>query len=319
MDIESLFADVPLAKFIDEYLHRLPFTIAGTAQAACEFGTWNSLVGILKGASQEDASAVRDGQWYRDEMPTTLEAARALGAEGYTIFVRHAERYHARLAELAGSFEKTFGGPVNIHMFATPAGSPGFSWHYDAEDVFIVQTAGEKEYSLRKNTVHPWPLEETLPDDMRYEREIMPLMRATLRAGDLLYIPCGYWHKAEAKGGGPGARQEKGSVPNFSEQKIGTDPAETSISLAIGVMSRSAMDVYDFLRSRLVQSLVWRQRLPVPHPKETSRVQWEATCRHLFAQLAGDLAKLLNDPNLAAELLNEWRAAQGTDDGKTAD
>ncbi len=103
-------------------------------------------------------------------------------------------------------------------------GTPGFSWHYDAEDVFIIQTAGEKEYSLRKNTVNPWPLEETLPADMQYERELMPLMRVLLRGGDLLYIPCGYWHKAEAKGGPRMREEERGSVPIFSEQKMGTDP-----------------------------------------------------------------------------------------------
>jgi hypothetical protein len=314
MDIQSLFGDVPIARFIDECLHRLPFSLAGSARGACELGTWDSLAGILNDAVNEDAFAVRNGEWHEGTLPRTLEAARGLSGAGYTVFVRHAERYHAGLAELARAFETTFGGPVNIHVFATPAGSPGFSWHYDAEDVFIIQTAGEKEYSLRKNTVNPWPLEETLPADMRYEREIMPLMRVALRAGDLLYIPCGYWHKAEAKGS-----PQKGSVPIFSEQKMGTDPGETAISLAIGVMSRSAMDVYEFLRHRLVQSLVWRQRLPVPRPDGGSRVELEATYRHLFGQLAGDMARLLNDPKLAAEFLDEWMAAKGTDHGKRAD
>ena len=125
---------------------------------------------------------------YRGPLPKDAAGARALGDEGYTIFIRHAERHHPGLAELAREFEATFLGPVNIHVFATPAGAPGFSWHYDAEDVFIIQTAGEKEYSLRKNTVNPWPLEETLPEDMQYEREQMPLMRVLMRGwGFALY------------------------------------------------------------------------------------------------------------------------------------
>ncbi|MEX2307227.1 MAG: cupin domain-containing protein [Pirellulales bacterium] len=302
MDVKSLFGDVPVAKFVEEYLHRLPFALAGSARGVCELGTWDA-VGAMLAEAGEDAFAVRGGEWYEGDAPRNVAAARALNDEGYTIFIRHAERHHALVAELAAAFERTFLGAVNVHVFATAAGAPGFSWHYDAEDVFIIQTAGEKEYSLRKNTVNPWPLEETLPEDMRYEREQMPLMRVLLRAGDLLYIPCGYWHRAEAKG-------------LSHEQEKGTDP-EAAISLAVGVMSRSAMDVYDFLRGRLVQSLVWRQRLPlVGAASPTSREELEATYRQIFEQLAGDLAKALADPRLVAEFL-EWlgTGGAGAEDG----
>jgi 50S ribosomal protein L16 3-hydroxylase len=294
MDIQCIFGDVPLAKFIDEYLHRLPFSLVGSATVACGLGTWDA-VGAMLGPPEGDVLAVREGRWYEGPPITELSVVRALVDEGHTVFIRHAERHHPGLAELATAFETTFLGPVNIHVFVTPAGAPGFSWHYDAEDVFIIQTQGAKEYSLRKNTVNPWPVEETLPADMQYEREVMPLMRVQLRAGDLLYIPCGYWHKAEAIA-------EKGSVSSFSEQKMGTDP-EAAISLAIGVMSHSAIDVYDFLRTRLVESLVWRQRLPLPNSSARTRDDLEATYKHLFAQLADDLSKTFRDPQLVEEFL----------------
>jgi hypothetical protein len=71
-------------------------------------------------------------------------------------------------------------------------------------------------------------------------------------------------------------------------------------------MSRSAMDVYDFLRQRLVRSLVWRQRLPIVGPASPwSRDELVATYNHLFKQLASDLAKTFADPNLAVEFLNQ--------------
>jgi ribosomal protein L16 Arg81 hydroxylase len=281
MDIQTLFGNVPLASFIEQYLHRLPFAMAGSVPSLCELGSWDS-VGAMLGPPEGDVFAVREGRWHEGPPPSDLAAVRALGDEGHTVFVRHAERHHAGLAGLATAFERTFRGPVNIHVFVTPAGAPGFSWHYDAEDVFIIQTQGAKEYSLRKNTVNPWPLEETLPPNMQYERELMPLMRVLLRAGDLLYIPCGYWHKAESKC-----------------ELMG----EAAISLAIGVMSRSAIDVYDYLRKRFVHSLVWRQRLPVPHGDQTSRAAIEAAYRHLFQQLADDFVHTLRDPKLVDELL----------------
>jgi len=315
MEMQSLFGDVPVAKFVAEYLHRLPFSLAGSARGACGLGTWDA-VGAMLADAGEDAFAVRGGEWHEGEAPRDAAAARALCDEGYTIFVRHAERHHTGLAALARAFKQTFLGPVNIHVFATPAGAPGFSWHYDAEDVFIIQTAGEKEYSLRKNTVNPWPLEETLPADMRYEREQMPLMRVLLRAGDLLYIPCGYWHKADAKG----LPHERGGQSPFSqsrkwgltpEQKKATDPG-TAVSLAVGVMSPTAMNVYDFLRQRLVESLVWRQRLPLVGPASgLSAEELEATYGHLFKQLADDLAKTFADPRLISDFLEELTKAAG--------
>ncbi len=285
MDIQCIFGDVPLAKFIDEYLHRLPFSLVGSATVACGLGTWDA-VGAMLGPPEGDVLAVREGRWYEGPPITELSAVRALVDEGHTVFIRHAERHHPGLAELATAFETTFLGPVNIHVFVTPAGAPGFSWHYDAEDVFIIQTQGAKEYSLRKNTVNPWPVEETLPADMQYEREVMPLMRVQLRAGDLLYIPCGYWHKA-------------GALPLPEGEGI----AEAAISLAIGVMSRSAIDVYDFLRKRLVESLVWRQRLPLPHLSSLGHDELEATYQHVFAQLADDLAKIFRDQQLINDVL----------------
>jgi ribosomal protein L16 Arg81 hydroxylase len=219
------------------------------------------------------------GRQRADAIPTSAEAAQSLVADGCTVLVRHAERHHAGLALLAADFEADFAAPVNIHMYVAPAGQFGFGWHYDAEDVFILQTSGGKEYSLRKNTVNPWPLEETLPDDMRYEREIMPLMRCGLSAGDWLYIPAGYWHMAQGVGGEP------------------------SISLAVGVMSRTGLSIYDQLRPRLLDSLLWRQRLPItgaaaPLSKEELRERY----RELLGQLSADLVQLLERDDFLDEL-----------------
>src|SRR5204862_57834 len=126
---------------------------------------------------------------------------------------------------------------IDVHVYCAPGASPGFGWHYDAEDVFILQTVGSKEWWLRKNTVNPWPLVEALPADMRYPREIMPVLRCHLLAGDWLYIPAGYWHRTQA--------------------------GEESISLSVGVLAATAVDVYDFLRREVLASLRWRKRLPV--------------------------------------------------------
>lgn len=281
MSIQALLGDTSSATFIEEYFHRLPFTLPQGARAFCALGTWSTLGALLR-QPEVDVMVVRDGRRYDGPHPNSEADAQALGAEGYTILVRHAERHDERLARLAAEFERDLGGAVDVHLYATPPGRHGFSWHYDAEDVFILQTAGKKEYSLRKNTVHPWPLVETIPQDMQFERELMPLMRVLLAAGDWLYIPCGYWHKADAA---------------VSE--------ETAISLAVGVMSPAALDVYDFLRRRLAQSLLWRQRLPVQTAAAgESPERIESRYQEVFAQLADDLQAMLRDEATLREYLS---------------
>jgi ribosomal protein L16 Arg81 hydroxylase len=267
MKLSDVFGSFSVSRFIDEYLHRLPSALPEAAVPLCQVGSRDNFNRVLA-EPDLDLLVVRQGQRYGGPDPRTQEAAWQLVREGYTILVRHVERHQAEVAELAQLFKCTFQAPVNVHIYATPGAAFGFSWHYDAEDVFIVQTTGEKEYSLRKNTVNTWPLEETLPVDMKYERELMPLMRVLLQPGDLLYIPCGYWHRAQTP-----------------------SSCDCAISLAIGVMSRAAISILDSVRPQLVQSLLWRQRLPVT--SHLSQEQAAEQYRKVIGELAADLGRTL--------------------------
>jgi ribosomal protein L16 Arg81 hydroxylase len=82
-----------------------------------------------------------------------------------------------------------------VQAYATPGGFRSFGWHYDCEEVFIVQTSGTKQFSLRRNTVNPRPTLDAMPADMHFERETSaPVIETTLIAGDWIYIPRGWWH-----------------------------------------------------------------------------------------------------------------------------
>ena len=281
MDLQALLGDVPLRQFVADNYYRLPYSARAAAPMVTELADWESLTTILAG-EQPDVLVCRRNQHFSGEVPRSVAAARTLIQQGYTLLVRHAERHDPRLAALAAAFERDFASSVNIHLYCTPPGEHGFGWHYDAEEVFILQTAGCKDYTLRKNTVNPWPLVETLPADMHYEREIMPLWRCQLAAGHWLYIPSGYWHRAEAPAG-----------------------SEPAISLAIGVEPRAAIELLDWLRPQLLESLQWRERLPVigaaaPLSPEELRGEYQ----RLLAGLAGDLAKRLADPRLVDAFLD---------------
>src|SRR5687767_7310749 len=159
LNLQEILGDFPIQRFVAEYFHRLPYSASGLAASFCELGTWEALTAILRQADA-DVLVCRRNEQHAGVPPRTADDAKRLVDEGYTLLVRHAERHDPRLAEVAAAFARDFGAPVNIHMYFTPAGQYGFGWHYDAEEVFIVQTTGRKQYSLRKNTVNPWPIEE---------------------------------------------------------------------------------------------------------------------------------------------------------------
>ena len=111
--------------------------------------------------------------------------------------MRRAEQIDPELNELTVAFSKALAGDAHVQLFVTARRTHGFAWHYDDEDVFIVQTAGIKDYYFRENTmltVGPTP-----PFDFStVSRERSPLQTARLIPGDWLYIPRLWWHMARS-------------------------------------------------------------------------------------------------------------------------
>jgi ribosomal protein L16 Arg81 hydroxylase len=279
MILDQLLGDVPRSEFLERYFHKLPFSRPGGCRHLADAAGW-PLVEALLAAPGVDAAAVRD-----NELSPTLADPRRLLADGYTLRVRHAERHHPLLADIAADLRRAFAAPVDGHVYCTPAGHAGLGWHYDAEDVFVLQTAGSKEWALRKNTVNPWPLPDTIPADLRFGREIMPVMRCDLHAGDWLYVPAGYWH--------------------------GTRAGTESVSLAVGVLSAGGLGGFDIQRPRLLDDLRWRQRLPTPgtaSPHDDAGLLRQY--RELFTDLGRDLADILGREETARAFVEARRSHQ---------
>jgi ribosomal protein L16 Arg81 hydroxylase len=116
-------------------------------------------------------------------------------ARGIGFVVRHAERLDAGLDRLRRAFVRDLGREAQIQLFVTPSGTFGFGWHYDLEHVFIAQTAGVKDYYLRRNSVTP--ASQEVCDFSGFALERSPLATARLIAGDWLYVPGRWWHAAK--------------------------------------------------------------------------------------------------------------------------
>jgi 50S ribosomal protein L16 3-hydroxylase len=188
-------APVRLEEFTTHVLHRRAYARPGSASGALPLFDWPTLDGLLAARPPPDLLVVTRGRVLDEPPPRCLAALRGLMHRGLGLNIRRAERSDRGLSRLASAFGSTMGAEVQIQLFVTPAETYGFGWHYDAEDVFIVQTAGTKDYYFRENTVSSRVCSGP-PDFSQVRDETSPLQTARLIPGDWLYIPSRWWHIA---------------------------------------------------------------------------------------------------------------------------
>lgn len=70
-----------------------------------------------------------------------------------------------------------------------------FGKHWDCHDVFAVQLHGRKRWQLFRPTME-LPLSTQTSKDVKSECPAEPVLDTVLEAGDVLYVPRGWWHCA---------------------------------------------------------------------------------------------------------------------------
>lgn len=197
--LQRWLAPLRVDTFLHSHLRRAPFARPGAARSAIELLDWNVFGNVLGAEPTPDVLVAVDGRLSYQRAPRTLEQARTLMQRGLGIAVRHSERHDQGLAAVARDFARDLPGRVQLQLYATPAGTHTFGWHYDAEDVFVVQTAGMKDYYLRDNTVTSVADNNPQPNFSAVRRETSPLLCCRLLPGDWLYIPARWWHLVESR------------------------------------------------------------------------------------------------------------------------
>ena len=123
--------------------------------------------------------------------------------DGSTLVLQGLHRTWPPLIDFGGRLAAELGHPVQINAYVTPPQNKGFSAHFDVHDVFVLQVAGEKRWTIHP-PVHDAPLRDQ--EWTRYrsavERQAAtePAIDTVLRPGDALYLPRGWLHSAEALG-----------------------------------------------------------------------------------------------------------------------
>lgn len=200
--IKQLLAPLTLEEFTEKYFHKEPHAAPFRAASMQNLISWYLLSEIFANGHDDcwlPAKGQLPPQKELNSGYLTINQALKGFQEGRTVLVRHSERAHPILAAIARDFYNVFGDPIDIQLYCTPAGQEGFDWHYDVEDVFVIQSSGEKEFRLKKNTVSTFPLNpKTSQKELFFKEMPSAETRCWLKPGDWLYIPAGYWHKAKA-------------------------------------------------------------------------------------------------------------------------
>jgi lysine-specific demethylase/histidyl-hydroxylase NO66 len=131
------------------------------------------------------------------------DAVLRLFADGSTVVLQGLHRLWPPLIDFADQLAADLGHPTQVNAYVTPPSSRGFDAHYDVHDVFVLQVAGQKHWTIHEPVLRD-PLRTQVWTDRREEvaaaatRE--PVIDAVLEPGDVLYLPRGFLHSATALG-----------------------------------------------------------------------------------------------------------------------
>ncbi|RRQ27529.1 cupin [Rhodococcus sp. Eu-32] len=254
--------------FADDYWGRQPllsraFELAGsfddlmTPAAVDELvshrGVRTPFARMAKDGSLLDRSQFTSSGGFGAEMTDQLDSAAILSAfaDGHTLVLQGLHRLWPPLIDFVRDLVDDVGHPTQVNSYITPASSKGFSPHYDVHDVFVLQISGEKRWILHP-PVYTHPLSNQPWSDrtsaVEERARDTPAMDTVLRPGDVLYLPRGWIHSAEALG-------------------------DTTIHLTIGVASLNRYDVAHQLFGALQDEAALRAPLPAGiDPTDTDAV-----------------------------------------------
>ena len=154
--------------------------------------------------------------------------------EGATLVLDNVDELHRPIRRIAESLERIFRVRVQVNSYSGWRTSHGFDLHWDDHDVFILQVAGRKAWKVYGMS-RPLPLgRDSEPTDVP-PTEV--LWEGMLEAGDLLYIPRGWWH-------------------------VATPLDEPTLHLTVGVNNLTGADLLTWFADRMRRSETVRQDIP---------------------------------------------------------
>ncbi|MCR2765030.1 cupin domain-containing protein [Microbacterium sp. zg.B48] len=247
--------DVPFADFARDHWDQEPlvthksdgfedlFTASAVDDLIADRGTRTPFMRMAVEGTVLPAARFASSGGFGAEVADQIDSAKVLEqfAGGATIVLQGLHRNWEPIATFTRQLVRDLGHPAQVNAYITPASSRGFDPHYDTHDVFVVQIAGAKRWTIHQ-PVHRHPLPDQPWTDhsaaVAEQARTSPRIEAVFEPGDVLYLPRGWIHSAVAQGG-------------------------TSIHLTIGVRAATRRDLLVQLLAAAGEDPSLRRQLPV--------------------------------------------------------
>lgn len=106
--------------------------------------------------------------------------------KGWSVRILHPQRWSDSIFLMLSAFERHWRSVAGCNAYLTPAGSQGFSPHFDDIEAFVIQTEGKKRWRLYR----PRSPSEALPrfSSPNFDQNDIgePILDVELEAGDIL-------------------------------------------------------------------------------------------------------------------------------------
>ena len=290
----ALVAPLTPAEFVEGYhAEKRPVLFRGDRDRFASLVRWDDLNALLSmGLLQQprlrlaqDGTSVAlqgcqvpdFGPGWRSSNPDDLDDQRlaTLLRRGATLILNQIDQLHAPIRSLAEALEAALGSYTRINLYASWQAVRGFSTHWDAHDVFIVQVTGRKRWHLFGVT-RPSPMKFDVRQELKSDAPFTVQWSGILRAGDVLYIPRGWWHDA---------RTESASG----------DEGTGSIHLTCGLRPVTGVDFVHWLMARLAHHETFRGDIPLSTRDGAREAHFDALRELILSELEGDLPRRFQD------------------------
>ena len=289
MDLAALLAPVTPEQFFAEYYDKQPLHVKGGAAKFASVLSWRQINRLLDMTHMwsshslkmyEDGVAVPPEQYCvgatsRDNasvmQPVSSKVAEWM-KKGASLVLNDIDSLTPGLNSVSRALEGAGLGKAQANAYISWQSHKAFPSHYDTHDVWAVQVEGEKTWNVWEGRAE-WPISHPIfrGEGQAHHDQAKGRLRekVLLKAGDLLYLPRGWYHDALAE-------------------------APSSVHIAYGVHAALGMDVMNILLERVLYEPVFRQ--PLPRQDGTAAAKFALTQR--VGQLGARLAELVKDPGV---------------------
>lgn len=118
---------------------------------------------------------------------------------GATVALPAIHRAWKALGLLCDRLQTEFDHPAHANAYITPGNAAGFTPHYDIHEVFVLQIAGKKRWSIYAPVIE-LPYRSQVFTPQAYSGQA-PIAEVELQPGDLLYLPRGFLHSTTTADG----------------------------------------------------------------------------------------------------------------------